>query len=458
MENIHQSPISNMDILIITLIDQVVENRKYLDIIMQNDNERIYLPMIKLMYHYKMESIDTMIDYCIEKSICDKTTFLRTDTGPVFVLKMITEILLTKILNDNINFHSLEGTLLLICTHSPLELRKMCKKIFTQSNNIDDNMGYKAIISLILFKFFCSFIINMNKDSNNIRKCKLLMDKYIKNEEKKNVSQMRTLVHILIDTNAFDLNNNNEDHCYNLEKNEILLMVKKIINFFRCNITLFNSDNNLLNICIDLNNLLFEPTTPKLKSSFGFRFKLFGSVTKSKSDIISKSNTTSKSDTALNSDMTLNSDVTSKIPQLAKNNMSQSEIIIPLIEDNNPINQKYNPINQKYNPIRNGIDVSLIYQTDNKNTISHGGSHTKISSFKSYSESDGKTMTHNSVKKTIELLNSLGIFKYDDEIRTHNIQYENFVLMDEVSLQKIGINNINDILKIIRHTEKLHKY
>lgn len=257
--------------LVFNIINNLITNHAYLDEIFKN--KEMTMIMVEIMFHYHLDAIDDLISYCIDKSILDKNTMLRDDNIPTCVFLKITDLMLTDIFNHNFNINELTGSLLLICSRAPFELRKMCLKIFNKSNSIEPDFGYKAVVSLVLFRYFSSTVIskhNRNKNLNIVRKCKDIITVFNNPSDE----CMRSMVRMIIDTG------NGKHFDYSIEKNILCKMINQFATFVNDKISIIELDDTLRDWCNFL-KMKFPMVidAPKTRTLFWSKFKIFNSST-----------------------------------------------------------------------------------------------------------------------------------------------------------------------------------
>lgn len=132
------------------------------------------IELLELIIHYQLT--DLLFDYlcmCIMEVIKNPENILRSDDNYSIVLTRFVEICLDNKF-DNININdNLLGNLFIICSDAPKVFRNVCNKLLDEANKLDTILGYRAVCTLVIFRYYLAKIIIGNiTDRSKIMECK----------------------------------------------------------------------------------------------------------------------------------------------------------------------------------------------------------------------------------------------------------------------------------------------
>lgn len=147
---------------------------KHTSIFFDKCSSKYPIELLELIIHYQLT--DLLFDYlymCISEVVKNPENILRSDDNYSIILTRFVEICLDSKFNDINVSDNLVGNLFIICSDAPKFFRKVCNKLLDEANKLDSILGYRAVSTLVIFRYYLAKIIIGNiTDRSKIMECK----------------------------------------------------------------------------------------------------------------------------------------------------------------------------------------------------------------------------------------------------------------------------------------------
>ena len=165
------------------LLNYILLNKIGFLLDLSKDEGGVYFLELLLNNNMQEECL-TYLEKCIEKAIPNVDNIFRDNCIAINILKKFVEICLNNSFDKNSSKENLLKNLLNICNESPKILRQLCKKIFDDLNAKKENLGYRGVCSLVVFRFYlASMTLKYITNKEVINECKRIQKLANFNEE-----------------------------------------------------------------------------------------------------------------------------------------------------------------------------------------------------------------------------------------------------------------------------------
>lgn len=225
--------------------------------------------LLELLVHYNKN--DTVFRYlvrCVRMIMVGSSLTLRSDSTATKILVKFVEICLDDLFDKYYTGKNLIGDIFVICSNAPNALRYVCYTIYSMYNNLNlqsDIAGYRAICTLIIFRYYLAKVISKKPTKDVIEECKKIQEIANFNKEEGDITMM-SLVKILISFDiggsiSFNLNDNIVDE-YLLD---IITLIKTIPELLKEKFIMISN----MELKIDETRQQNRITNPKIRLSTG---------------------------------------------------------------------------------------------------------------------------------------------------------------------------------------------
>ena len=114
------------------------------------------MELLELLIHYDHDKLDLFIDLAIKDSLNYENMIMRDDSSGTKVLIKIVQIFLDPLFEKFYDSEDLETSIILISLNAPKMLRRILHTLFSKMNERKENLGYQALLALVVFRYFIS--------------------------------------------------------------------------------------------------------------------------------------------------------------------------------------------------------------------------------------------------------------------------------------------------------------
>ena len=146
---------------------------KYTSFLVTFNEHNYSIQLMELLLHYRLyDEFYTFIDQCISGVLLFTDNIMRMDNAYTDIFNRFTEICLYEDF-DKYKGNHIMANLFLISANAPKEFREVCHKLFMKAEANQKYLGYRAVCTMVVFRYYLSRIVANNIENRGIiNECK----------------------------------------------------------------------------------------------------------------------------------------------------------------------------------------------------------------------------------------------------------------------------------------------